>query len=113
MWPVGPGKTEMDFWVLGYDDPNISPEDQRAYWDRWLKGNEVILSEDMRLLSLIQRSLEGGAFTGMTMGAQERAIYWYHEEIDRRIGIDRIPEDLRVAQVLADQVCPDEMVSAG
>jgi len=112
MWPVGPGKTEMDFWVLGYDDPNISPEDQQIYWNRWLEGNETILQEDMRLLSSIQRSLEGGAFTGMTMGAQERAIYWYHEEIDRRIGIDRIPEELRVKQVLADQVCPDEMVLA-
>jgi hypothetical protein len=43
------------------------------------------------------------------MGAQERAIYWYHEEIDRRIGIDNIPQELRVQQVLKDHVTPDDL----
>jgi len=39
----------------------------------------------------------------------ERPIYWYHEEIDRRIGKDNIPPALRVKQVLGDPV----VVNAG
>ena len=38
----------------------------------------------------------------MMLNYQERRIYWTHEEIDRRIGVDRIPPALRVAQVLGD-----------
>lgn len=36
----------------------------------------------------------------MVLSYQERRIYWLHEEIDRRIGIERIPAPLRVAQLL-------------
>jgi hypothetical protein len=49
----------------------------------------------------IQDSLESGAFTGMRLGYQERRIYRLHEEIDRRIGRERIPAELAVEQVLA------------
>jgi phenylpropionate dioxygenase-like ring-hydroxylating dioxygenase large terminal subunit len=109
MWPLGPSRTVMDLWIMGVDDPAIDPEIDKAYWDRYDAENDIIIGEDMHLLSAIQRSLEGGAFTGMTMGAQERAIYWYHEEIDRRIGIDNIPQELRVQQVLKDHVTPDDL----
>lgn len=33
---------------------------------------------------------------------QERRIYHWHEELDRRIGVDRIPEPLGVAPVLGE-----------
>jgi phenylpropionate dioxygenase-like ring-hydroxylating dioxygenase large terminal subunit len=112
IWPIDPHRTVMDLWILGWDDADIDPAAEAAYWDRYMADNDVIVGEDLRLLSLIQRSLEGGAFTGMTMGAQEKAIYWYHEEVDRRIGIENIPEDLRVKQVLASQVVPDDMADA-
>jgi len=111
MWPAGPNRTVMDLWILGWDDPAIDPAVETAYWDRYMEDNERIISEDMRLLSAIQKSLEGGAFTGMMMGAAERAIYWYHEEIDRRIGVERIPEPLRVSQVLSSQVMPDDLAA--
>jgi len=35
------------------------------------------------------------------MGYQERALYWYQEEIDRQIGADKIPPHLRITPVLA------------
>ena len=48
----------------------------------------------------MQRSLETGASPTMHLGYQERALYWMQQEIDRRIGPERIPEQLRVPQVL-------------
>ena len=60
--------------------------------------------EDFQFLSGIQKSLNSGAFTGMQLCYQERRIYWFHEEIDRVIGEDRIPENLRVEKLLAGHV---------
>jgi hypothetical protein len=40
----------------------------------------------------------------VVMGYQERALYWFQEEIDRRIGPDRIPAHMRVTPVLAGQM---------
>ncbi|MOA66875.1 hypothetical protein D3C78_1937950 [compost metagenome] len=48
--------------------------------------------------------MNSNAFPGLRLSYQERRIYWTHEEIDRRIGIERIPEALRVQPVLADFV---------
>jgi len=59
-----------------------------------------VLDEDMANLGSIQESLRSGAFSGMMLNYQERRIYWTHEEIDRRIGVDRIPPALRVEPVL-------------
>lgn len=55
----------------------------------------------MRLFADLQRSLDSGVMKSIVMGYQERALYWYQEEIDRKIGLENIPEDLRIAQVLA------------
>jgi len=40
----------------------------------------------------------------MPLNYQERRIYHWHEECDRRIGLNRVPAEVRVKQVLADWV---------
>jgi hypothetical protein len=35
-------------------------------------------------------------FRGIPLSYQERRIYHWHEELDRRIGADRVPASLRV-----------------
>ncbi len=60
----------------------------------------VIQQEDFQFLQNIQDSLSSGAFDEMTLSYQERRIYWMHEEFDRRIGVENIPEHLRVEQML-------------
>jgi hypothetical protein len=37
----------------------------------------------------------------MPLNYQERRIYHWHEELDRRIGLERIPAHLRVQPLLA------------
>ena len=100
-WPLAPGKVLMEGTLFGW--PADSEED-KAYWATMRTAVEGILGEDMYLFPGLQKSMESGAIPTLMMGYQERALYWYQEEIDRRIGPERIPEALRVTPVLGGQV---------
>lgn len=100
-WPSGPGQAIMDWKFLGWDEDGV---EDTAYWDKAYSDSIKIVNEDLTILDKIQRSLEGGFFSGMLLSYTERTIYWYQEEIDRRIGQDNIPPALRVKQVLGDHV---------
>ena len=52
----------------------------------------------------MQRSLESPGFRSIPLNYQERRIWHFHEQIDRVIGSERIPEQLRVPELLADYV---------
>jgi choline monooxygenase len=52
----------------------------------------------------MQRSMESPAMRGIPINYQERRIWHLHEQIDRTIGVENIPEHLRVAQVLENWV---------
>jgi hypothetical protein len=60
----------------------------------------TILSEDVALFPGMRRAMEAGELTEVLLGVHEQAIYWYNEEIDRQIGVERIPERFRMEQVL-------------
>ena len=66
-----------------------------------VEANWSVLLEDLGNLPAIQRSVSTGALAGMTLSYQERRIYHQHEELDRRIGADRVPDHLRVEPLLA------------
>jgi len=70
-------------------------------WDVRLRNFERILHEDLQFAEAIQQSLMSAGFKGMPLNYQERRIYHWHEELDRRIGPERIPEALRVQPRLA------------
>lgn len=78
----------------------------REYWGEMRKATEHILSEDLCLFSSIQQSLRNGALTSIVTGYQERALYWFEEEIDRQIGPDRVPRDLQVQPRLGSYSTP-------
>jgi phenylpropionate dioxygenase-like ring-hydroxylating dioxygenase large terminal subunit len=102
-WPRTPGQCEVEVYGVGPDwGEGPLPPDRIAANDRF----DGILEEDVSNLEAIQSSLDSGAFTGMMVNYQERRIYWSHEEIDRRIGPERIPAELRVKQVLSRFVEP-------
>jgi hypothetical protein len=73
-------------------------------WEERTGNFNRILSEDLQFVPQLQQSVESSGFHGAALSYQERRIYHWHEELDRRIGIDRIPEHLRVPQVLGDWI---------
>lgn len=98
-WPEGKDQCRCDMIYVGAGDENENGENSE-YWRTFIKNYDTIMEEDFQFLEGIQESLESGAFSGMKLSYQERRIYWLHEEFDRRIGWQNIPEALRVKQVL-------------
>jgi len=100
-WPKG--DREMDIEIVWFaPDWGDGPLD--PLWQMRIANFERILEEDTQFAEQIQESVESAAFRGITLNYQERRIYHWHEELDRRIGHERIPEHLRVQPRLADWI---------
>ncbi|MFC3215071.1 RHO alpha subunit C-terminal catalytic domain-containing protein [Novosphingobium panipatense] len=103
-WPIGTRRTRV---VSSWLAPDHDPENPHPLWPTRLSNWERILYEDLQYAPQIQESLESPGFKGMPLNYQERRIYHWHEELDRRIGLNRVPEHARVEQVLGDWVQRD------
>jgi phenylpropionate dioxygenase-like ring-hydroxylating dioxygenase large terminal subunit len=96
-WPMGPRDMEIEvIWFA----PDWGGGELSPLWDTRITNFERILEEDTQFAPQIQESVESAAFRGISLNYQERRIYHWHEELDRRIGRDNIPEHLRVEPVL-------------
>ena len=65
-----------------------------------IENFDRILDEDLQFAAAIQESVQSPGFRGMPLNYQERRIYHWHEELDRRIGAEHIAPELRVAPLL-------------
>ncbi len=110
-WPIDKNTTRLD-WIYyalppdGEDrfDPDALPE----HWRYRRRVYNQIMAEDERNMAPMQRSMESPALRGMPINYQERRIWHLHEEIDRVIGSERIPERLRMQQVLGPYLEPSD-----
>ncbi len=101
IWPVSDDSALLEVvWFA----PNASNDDEQSSWDRRLENYERIIREDMVIIEQMQKSVNSPGFQGMPLSYQERRIYHWHEELDRRIGAERIPARLRVQPTLGPWV---------
>jgi hypothetical protein len=63
----------------------------------------MVLREDTEFGIWIQKSVESYGFKGVPLSYQEARIYHWNQEADRVIGIENIPPELRVEQVMGDE----------
>ena len=98
-WPTGDDSMRIEcHWFA----PGAGDEPKHELWPTRIANFDRILDEDLQFAEQIQRSVESPGFKGMTLNYQERRIYNWHEELDRRIdraGIE-IPASLRVKPLL-------------
>ena len=99
-WPNGINKCRMETWTM-------APQWQEGMKpDLWTvnDGKELcqVLIEDTQFGEKIQHSMESRAFEGVPLSYQEARIYHWNQAADRMIGIDNIPDELRVQQVIGD-----------
>ena len=94
-WPNGPRSMFVDCHWFAPDGGQ-----DHELWPTRIRNFEAILEEDTQFAPAIQSSVESRGFKGIYLSYQERRIYHWHEELDRRIGADLIPERMRVKPLL-------------
>ena len=106
-WPIDKGTTRLD-WIYYALPPEgadrFDPDDLPETWKARRSIYNKIMAEDEMNMAPMQRSMESPALRGIPINYQERRIWHLHEEIDRVIGRERIPDALRMEQVLGPYV---------
>ncbi len=101
MWPRSLRETEIQSISIA---PDWGEGERPAYYEMYNNAYVQLLEEDFGNLSSIQNSMESGALETVRLGWSEQRIYWSNQEIDKRIGLDRVPPELAVEQVLSGPV---------
>ncbi|MDG2114547.1 MAG: aromatic ring-hydroxylating dioxygenase subunit alpha [Actinomycetota bacterium] len=102
-WPLDKGTTRLD-WI--YYAPTEDGRhawgdgDLPEYWSTRRGQYSQIMEEDMMNMAPMQESMESPALSGIPINYQERRIWHLHEQIDRMIGVEHIPAEMRVEQLL-------------
>jgi phenylpropionate dioxygenase-like ring-hydroxylating dioxygenase large terminal subunit len=102
-WPTSPNTVEIEFYVVGKGKDGEVAEGNN-YWQQMIESFDNVMAEDLQFVAGMQRSLASGALSKINVGYQERRIYWLNEEIDRRIGAEAMPPELRVEPRLTQLV---------
>lgn len=98
-WPISVGRCQLDVTWYGMDWGD-GPRPQE--WDKVVSDFTVLTGEDIANLATMQKSMEADPGKGIPLSTLECLIYQLHAELDRVIGIDRIPASLRVDDVLGE-----------
>jgi nitrite reductase/ring-hydroxylating ferredoxin subunit len=98
IWPITQHKSALE--VLWFA-PGWGTGPRPPLWEKRIANFDRIVDEDIQFATPMQETVVSPGFTGVPLSYQERRIYHWHEEVDRRIGIDRIAPSLRVNPRLA------------
>ncbi len=62
-----------------------------------------IILEDTQFGEAIQQSMQSEAFKSVPLSYQEARIYSFHQNLDRMIGANRVPDHLRIEPVIGEE----------
>jgi hypothetical protein len=101
-WPIDERTTRLEwrYYAPPPADADGFTDELPTHWIERRRQYNTIMAEDEMNMAPIQRSMESPALRGIPINYQERRIWHLHEQIDRVIGIDRIPPAMRVEELL-------------
>jgi nitrite reductase/ring-hydroxylating ferredoxin subunit len=97
-WPTGPATST--YHVHWCSSRPLDDDGNGRINEAVIAAMSTVLFEDLEVLPGVQRSIDAGSLESLRLGYHERRIHYLHEAIDRTIGIERVPESLRVPQLL-------------
>ncbi|MFI5318670.1 MAG: RHO alpha subunit C-terminal catalytic domain-containing protein, partial [Myxococcota bacterium] len=100
-WPDGIDRCVLETFTLA---PDWGDGPKPDLWTQ--NGGEKlaqVLLEDTEFGVWIQKSMESRGFRGVPLSYQEARIYHWNQFADKLIGIENIPPELRVAQVIGEE----------
>ncbi len=92
-WPVD---LETTYAEIHWFTPDLEGEPLPDIWKERISNLDTVLGEDIQFMPRIQKSMQSKVFEGIPLNYQERRIYHWHEELDRRIGTENLPKNLQV-----------------
>jgi phenylpropionate dioxygenase-like ring-hydroxylating dioxygenase large terminal subunit len=105
-WPLAKTRTRVDVVHFGLD---WGDGERPPGWDSLLAFWDIVMDEDLQFLAWQQKAVLSPGFKGYRLNYLERRIYYAHEAIDRTIGVEHIPPELRVQPMLdAHREYPDD-----
>ena len=93
-WPVDVNHTRL---VTSCVEPDDFPEDDRKASQDYF---DTIMDEDTWNMEHIQHSYQSPHFRGPKIGVHERRLYFLEQSVDKMIGAENLPEDMRVPPLL-------------
>jgi len=96
-FPAGIDKTRIRIYHYA---PDWGDGDPPEAWKQRIAEFAGVIDEDVWNLDAMQKAMESPTYDGTPLCYQERRIYNMQEVIDRVIGVERIPADMTVAQLL-------------
>jgi hypothetical protein len=103
-WPLDRRTTRIEWTHYAAVGDDFDIDDPPPEWKARLARFDEIMDEDFANMAPMQRSIESPALRGVPLSYQERRIWHFHEQLDRMIGVDRIPVELRVQPLLSGYV---------
>jgi len=97
MWPKTVRSSTLE--VLWFA-PDPGTENRDPLWDTRIANFDRIVEEDIQFAEPMQKSIESPGFQSVPLSYQERRIYHWNVEVDRRIGEENIDPALRIAPTL-------------
>ena len=106
-WPKTINECSFDvMWIA----PDWGEGERPPIWDSQIKAFNDVLDEDLQFGGWIQKAVDSYAFDGVPLSYQEARIYHWHQEADKIIGLNKIPQDLQTNQVMGDDwTYPNDM----
>jgi phenylpropionate dioxygenase-like ring-hydroxylating dioxygenase large terminal subunit len=111
-WPTSLTTTRLELVTMALDwGDETAPDlwtvpDESQPNDRQMSP---IILEDTQFGEAIQQSMQSAAFRSVPLSYQEARIYAFHQSLDRMIGLENVPDELKVEQVIgADWVWPND-----
>ena len=99
-WPTAIDECIFEvFWVAPHWGKGKRPE----IWDIAIDGFNKVLDEDLHFGGWIQKAVDSYVFDGVPLSYQEARIYHWHEQVDKIIGLNRIPNDLKVEPKITEE----------
>jgi phenylpropionate dioxygenase-like ring-hydroxylating dioxygenase large terminal subunit len=105
-WPTGLNTTRLELVTMALDWGDEPAPDLWTVPDETQPNGRrmsQIILEDTQFGEAIQKSMESQGFKSVPLSYQEARIYSFHQNCDRMIGVDRVPEELRIEPVIGEE----------
>jgi len=105
-WPTSLNTTRLELITMALDwGDGPAPDLWTVPDETKVNGRDMspIILEDTQFGEAIQKSMESDGFKSVPLSYQEARIYSFHQNCDKMIGIDNVPTELRVDQVIGEE----------